>query len=433
MKIKRNHEHGQITVLMVFAIIALFGSAALAIDGGMLYIQRRAAQSAADNAAMTGALAIIKGFNSAQIDTIVQERTSLNGFDNSSDDVEVQVFWPPQAPNPYAGNSDFIQVIITSRIPLAFTQIVYSGALEVTVEATSHARVNVDLAPGVAMLAANSNACKTLWFNGNPTVDVSGGGSIASNSDAGCGCDLEGGSGVVEGPVTINVIDGGEISVSGCWGDYSTNEIINPAPIPNAPRQDLGALSKVPTPDCSGLPINGPINTADTLTLQPGIYESLKLRAGANVTLEPGLYCFSGSIGGSGLETLGSSILTGDDIMIYLMESAGGFTFAGGSQIYINASEDLRDASGNQWAGMLMYVHPDNNNVIALADTSNSWYEGSVVALGSHCDLEGTSGGVALQTQLICDTIEVHETGDLDLIYDEGSIYHIPASVDLSQ
>ncbi len=115
------------------------------------------------------------------------------------------------------------------------------------------------------------------------------------------------------------------------------------------------------------------------------------------------------------------------------MDTAGGLTFAGGSQISINASEDLRDASGNQWAGMLIYAHPDNNNVIALSGTSNSWYEGSVYALGAHCNIEGTSGGVALQAQVICDTVNVQGTGDLDLIYDQGSIYHIPAAVDLSK
>jgi hypothetical protein len=406
--IKWNHEHGQITVLMVFAVVALFGAAALSIDGGMLYFQRRAAQGAADNAAMTGALAIIKGYDASQIDTIVHGRTRENGFDNDDAGTTIEVNWPPVAPNPYAGNMDFIQVIITSEIPLAFVQLVYSGPMQVTVEATSHAKVNVDLAPGVAMLAANSSACKALWFNGNPTVDLSGGGSIAANSQAGCGCDpLLGGSGVVNGPVQVNVIDGGEISVSGCWGDYSTNEIINPAPIPDA---DPKELNEPPVPDCTGLTDRGSINTSATLTLQPGIYESIKLKAGADVTLAAGLYCLNGLDGGWSFETKGGSTLhsEADGVMIYLMDTAGGFSSAGGSQVYINASTDLTDASGNQWAGMLIYVHPDNTSVVAISGTSNSWYQGSIYALNSHCDFAGTAGGIALQTQVICDTVKVH-------------------------
>ena len=35
----RYGEHGQITVLMVLAVVALFGAAALSIDGGLLYFQ----------------------------------------------------------------------------------------------------------------------------------------------------------------------------------------------------------------------------------------------------------------------------------------------------------------------------------------------------------------------------------------------------------
>ncbi len=439
MKINKNHERGQITVLMVFAVIALFGAAALAIDGGMLYFQRRAAQSAADNAAMTGALSITKGYNAAQIDTIVHERTMVNGFDNSADDVEVQVFWPPQAPNPYAGNSDFIQVIITSRIPLAFTQIVYSGALEVTVEAIGHARPRASLVPGYAIYGANESACRTLVFSGNPLVQVSGGGSIGSNSDASCNCAVDpisglpiGGSGINEGNVDVDVLDGGVISSAGCWGAYGSSGDVDPDPI-SAPQEDMEKLKNlVPTPDCSGLPNFGPTNINGVETLSPGVYDSLKFNSGADVTLDPGLYCISGADPWS-VETKGGSIVRGDGVIFYMMETTGGWKSAGGSQIELYAPTDFRDPSGNQWAGMLIYVHPDNTNDIILTGTSNSWYEGSIYALGSHCDVEGNGGGVAFKTQIICDTVRINGTGDLDLFYDEGRNYHIPAAVDLSQ
>ena len=49
-------EHGQILVLIILAIVGMFGFAALAIDGGMTYFDRRNAQSAADAASLAGAL-----------------------------------------------------------------------------------------------------------------------------------------------------------------------------------------------------------------------------------------------------------------------------------------------------------------------------------------------------------------------------------------
>jgi uncharacterized membrane protein len=48
-------ERGQALILLVFAVVGLLGFTALAIDGGMIYSDRRIAQNAADAAAVAGA------------------------------------------------------------------------------------------------------------------------------------------------------------------------------------------------------------------------------------------------------------------------------------------------------------------------------------------------------------------------------------------
>jgi len=56
MNTQRNsNEYGQILVIFVVALIVLLGFLALIIDGGNLFLQRRAAQNAADAGAMAGA------------------------------------------------------------------------------------------------------------------------------------------------------------------------------------------------------------------------------------------------------------------------------------------------------------------------------------------------------------------------------------------
>src|SRR5512145_959469 len=56
---KRNschrHEQGQAIVIMALAMIALLAFAALAIDGGNAYVERRRSQNGADAAALAGA------------------------------------------------------------------------------------------------------------------------------------------------------------------------------------------------------------------------------------------------------------------------------------------------------------------------------------------------------------------------------------------
>src|SRR5512139_563361 len=48
-------EQGQAIVIMAFAMIALLAFAALAIDGGNAYVERRRAQNGADAGALAGA------------------------------------------------------------------------------------------------------------------------------------------------------------------------------------------------------------------------------------------------------------------------------------------------------------------------------------------------------------------------------------------
>ena len=55
MKYDRKTESGQILVILTVGIVMLLGFAALAIDGGMYYSDRRYDQNAADNAALAGA------------------------------------------------------------------------------------------------------------------------------------------------------------------------------------------------------------------------------------------------------------------------------------------------------------------------------------------------------------------------------------------
>jgi hypothetical protein len=388
----------------------------------MLYFQRRAAQSAVDNAAMTGALAIVKGYDSTQTETIVLESTIRNGFDNSADDVEVYVYWPPQAPNQYAGNADFIQVIITSRIPMAFVQIVYQGPVEVTVEAVAHVRVNAEITPGQAIFGANPTKCYTLDFYGTADLDISGGGSVHSNSNCSCG------SGGNTGSIDVNVEDGGIVTSVGCW-DSGGSGSVDPAPITTSPQ----TLNQVPLLDCSGLPNQDPVDTNNEVTIQPGVYEYMKLTSGAIVTMEPGLYCMSGSQAGKAISVNSGSILQGDGVTIYFKESAGDFAAQGGAEIILTAPTDLQDESGNQWAGMLLYAHPNNSNEITVTGGGSSWYEGTIYGLGSLCQVEGNGDVFALGSQIICDSVGAGGNGVLTLIYDQGRNYHIPASVELSQ
>jgi len=430
-KARRVQERGQITILNAFAIIVLLGFAAVAIDGSMLYVQRRLAQNAADTASLAAVLAMTQGYSGAQMKYIALEKAKDNGFDHAGQGTEVVVNWPPKAPNAYAGNANYVQVFITGTVNAAFAHFVYDGPLQVTVEAIAHARLNEDLAPGYAIFGASLDACRTLRFDGTPILALTGGGSIVSNSLANCGCESTGGSGVKEGSAEVAVYEGGDILISGCWQNNGGSGSIAPIPITGLPQQ---SLPEAPIPDCTGMTDFGEVKiNSSGGTTAPGLYESLTFTSQAVASMQAGMYCIYGmNDSGWGFQTIGQANVVGDGIMIYLMENAGGFSSSGGSQIYINASSLLQDASGNDWAGMLIYSHYLNSNEIILTGTSDSWYEGSIFAYNSHCTGQGTDGGVALRTQLICDTIRITGTGDITVDYDMSKNYHLPDAVELT-
>jgi uncharacterized membrane protein len=96
-------EKGQALVLIVLSLVAIFGFAALAVDMGRLYSERRRAQTAADAAALSAAQAVTvqHDFSQAALDS-----ARLNGFNNDESTNWVTVNNPPES-GAYGPTSDF--------------------------------------------------------------------------------------------------------------------------------------------------------------------------------------------------------------------------------------------------------------------------------------------------------------------------------------
>ena len=77
MKKARRSESGQVFVILVLVLLGLIGFTALAVDGGMVYSERRRAQNAADAGALAAALAKTQ---SGDLHTAALNRTNSNGY-----------------------------------------------------------------------------------------------------------------------------------------------------------------------------------------------------------------------------------------------------------------------------------------------------------------------------------------------------------------
>ena len=151
-------ESGQVFVLLVIAFVVLLGFAALAIDGGMIYSDRRIGQNAADAAALSGAGAAGQdlktllveewdcgsGFNTAIANARAAaiENASINQFTITSTvgiTENVVTVECSTGTNP-ADNFMDVNVRIDRETPSTFIHLLFDGPLVNTLNATSRVR-----------------------------------------------------------------------------------------------------------------------------------------------------------------------------------------------------------------------------------------------------------------------------------------------------
>jgi len=116
--------------MVALTLPVIVGVAALALDGGLLFVQRRQAQSAADGAALAGAYALSNGssFSTAQSGAIAVG--SQKGITISSADIT----------QPQAGS---IAVSVTSTQPRLFSALWGSGTMAAKASATAVAQTSI--------------------------------------------------------------------------------------------------------------------------------------------------------------------------------------------------------------------------------------------------------------------------------------------------
>lgn len=438
MKSKLRSETGQVFAILVLVLAGLIGFTALAIDGGMVYSERRRAQNAADSGVLAAALAKIQSQN---LHTAALNRTTSNGYESSWGPCDpagadctlgtgsrwtVEVTNPPRVGD-FAGDPDYIRVVIRTEVETAFAHMFFKDELRTTVEAVSRVWPVQNIVPGYALYGATKTECKGVWFAGTGDTSITGG-SVFSNSDAdSVSCE----SGVVDGtgditvgpaPANIQVVGGFDLGGSGS---------VSPMPVDEGVPQDN--LRPMPAPDCSGLPDFGTksVNAGKSETLDPGRYSSISFKAGASVTLNPGMYCIYGSKGFTGN---GGSI-GGSGIMIYLQD--GGFDLGGNSLVALTAEDDsgvLVDPSDNDWRGMLVYVDPNNSNPVTLTGNTGTSYTGTVFAASSDCTINGTGDNIGLlSSQIICNTVKITGTALVNIDYNPDQAYSLPPAIDLAR
>lgn len=436
-------ESGQTVILLALAFIALLGFTALAIDGGMVYANRRHMQNAADAASLAGGSAVAMYLENHYVNTAnwnCNDPRVIRAQINSTDGGEITAI-RSSAINDYSIDAEIadkngvdtncvqnydngawienyidVMTFITSDTPTAFAHFVYSGPLRNTVEAVARIEPRRPLAYGNAIVALAGDCDEGgVTFDGSSGVAVTGGG-IFSNS---C-IDKQGGVGVrVYGKHDISCV------LPDCYTNNGTSGSLSPTPEENLGRAlPLEAFS-VPTVSCSGLPSHGDYNGDGTL--EPGLYSRIRIPNGDH-EMKPGLYCVAGEV------TINGGSLVGSSVTLYL--TGGDFTGSGNATIKLAAppSRNCADPCKIYKAlpGVLIYLAEGNTGEAALLGNEDSNFMGLVYVPDGLIEAGGTSSTLAeLHAQLIAEDVKIHGTTSLNIVFDDGLNYQLPASLEL--
>jgi len=421
MKKRHSSESGQVLVLLVLGVVVLFGFAALAVDGGMVYSDRRHAQMGSDASSLAGGGAaalymenhyvIYGNFTCSNANVIAAQnstdpdnpgakmaaiaRAADNDYSIDEDIADTHGVTTECGIESHGGWADKyidIKTMITSETETSFAQFVFNGIMRNTVEAITRVRPRSPAVYGHAIVALNPAACQGqqngAGFHGTADVNVTGGG-IFSN-----GClSADGGPSVSVTDGTVNYVS--EVDEPGKFDPVA--EVSEALP----PSSYI-----IPPPNCAHADAwNGTGNQLEALS-----------------PLEPGLYCVTGDL------KINGGTFTGTDVTIYMAD--GDLTINGNATVILDSSEADPDPTP-AIPGVLIYAPQSNDEDILLNGTGDSSFIGTVYAPGADVTLLGNSETIAFHSLFFCWNVEFGGTAGADVFFNAPEQFSRPALLEL--
>lgn len=422
----RSPERGQALILIAFAAIGLFAFTALAIDGSIIFSDRRHAQNAADTSALAAALAKTRGQDYVQA---AKTRATSNGYNGTTSNVvSVYLCDDPAATCSAlptgADPKEYIQVKIDSTVKTYFARVIGWREIVNHVTAVAHAApgTSTNLFGGNALVALNQDACPAFDYSGGGSIKVTGSG-IFINSRCAAGSNQALDSDAAGTSLTVpcyNIVGGSTArpgtltTTGGCANATNNSAAFIPYP-----------ATTYPTPNIPCDPSNTPTGNSST-SLNPGYYSGNTFPpSGTGVaTMNPGIYCIN--IGNHDFSLTGGTELNGDGVLIYMM--SGGISWTSGSYHLKAIYGKYSDGTDFPYNGLVLAMAPGNCNNVDIEGNGSDTFIGTILAPCSQVKLTGSSSSGVPQSfnnQIIADTISVSGGAGLVINYD-ASLQWIP-------
>jgi Flp pilus assembly protein TadG len=410
------HESGQLLVLVVVCLGMLMAFMALAIDVGQLLYARRQLQTAADEAALAGALEIQQcgtTSNCTAMQTAAKSAFTENGL--GSPGFATQCAKPSVAglalvlnngpcelgtADPDNNNASYVEAVVSMPQQTLFANLM--GFKTITVAARSEAGLS---SPQFCVDVTSPATSQALLMNSNSSLVASCGVMVDSNS----GTAFLINSNATLRATAINVHGGDLINGSPSLtpSTPSTGVAAMADPLTNTPAPTLGSCGATTSSPYAGSPTQVTVNGSATLT--PGTYcGGIQANAGATIMFTPGTYVMEGNMVFNSGDTVSGSGTT-----FYF--SVGSLTMNGSSHANLVAP------TTGAYAGILIFENPSDSTSMILNGDSTSVWQGAIYLPQAQLTLNGGSN-LAAYTILDVSTLIVNSGNSFTIGADYSSL-----------
>ena len=438
MKIEKR-EKGQVIVIIALAIIVLVSFTALAIDGSLIYSEKRSNQAAADSAALAGAggaaqylkTSNMSGFScgggvaagaaTAAINVAIQNAAN-DGITLAVNDISVSGV--TTACDTYNGRKYIdVHVVVTTEVQPRFISVIRSEPIKTSAEAVARVYVNTSFASGNAIYTTGTTCSETntgggVFVSGTGTINITGGGVYSSSClsstgsakilayngvmqyfgkgsksfTAGSQTEYTTGNGLLFATNAPNFILNDPDTSSGpsidtvlstqsyqLWSTITANPNIDGTLWPSYTTQTMTAeMEDMPTITCPSTARTFPtkVYSSKTYTALPGTYSSISWSGWGDGTT---VTLTPGTYCVSGSVTLGggSDTVIMDNVVIYLTGS-GSMTFGGTVKPTLNNSTVMiTNGNFSVASGITLYA----NNITVFVKQGNFSVSGAGTGL----------------------------------------------------
>jgi hypothetical protein len=340
----RRNRRGTVAVVTAVATPLIVGFAGLGVEVGSWQTSKRTLQTAADAAALSGAIQSALGSDDAGIRLAALRDAARNGF-TSQNEFDAVVHSPPRS-GAYMADPTAVEVVLARQQRPLVSKVMFGQTVAIGARSVATMRP----VGKACVLALDPQAANAVTNTGNASVNMTGC-VVASNS---------------ESASAINVTGNATLTAQSLWavggysrGGSSTLSLAQPATTGGWALPDPFAGTPIPSPgSCNH---NSKRIDKQTTSLNPGTYcLGIAIGAQSDVTFNPGVYIINrGDFAVNGQATIRCNCSGGDGVTIILTSSTnagqiGRVVINGGAKVTLTAPS----YAGAPYRGLLFVQDP---------------------------------------------------------------------------